>query len=133
MKQNWLAKNILSNVVIIITYLILVSENIPTIPALIVGYIASMTIINITFPVPEEIKNKVEAYWQQEDPSMMTVGLVILILSLINAIAIYFIWQWVITFGIDENSGLVWTILFYNAGCTLFDRHAMKVVEEELR
>lgn len=133
MKQNWLAKNILSNVVVIITYLILVSENIPTIPALIVGYIASMSIGNIAFPVPDDIKKKVEAHWQQEDPSMITVGLVILVLSIINATAIYFIWQWIITYGIDGNTGLVWTILFYNAGCTLFDRHAMKMVEEELR
>lgn len=132
MKQHWLAKNILSNVVVILTYLILGSENIPPIPSLIAGYIASMTIGNLVFPVPEDIKNKVEAHWQQEDPSTVTVGIVILILSLINAFAIYFTWQWLTGFDIDENTALVGTILFYNAGCTLFDRHAMKMLEEEL-
>lgn len=132
MKQNWLAKNILSNVVVIITYLILVSENIPTIPALIVGYIASMVSVILLFLSPMTLRKgrstlatrrSINDYcWSRH-----------LVLSIINATAICFIWQWIITYGIDGNTGLVWTILFYNAGCTLFDRHAMKMVEEELR
>jgi xanthosine utilization system XapX-like protein len=133
MKQNWLAKNIVTNIVVLVVFLLLGTENVPAIPSLVTGYLVSMVIGNQVFPLPDELKHKVEAHWQQEDPSMFTVGVVMLMLSTIHAVVVYVCWQWLVSADVDNNTAFVWIILIYNAVCTLVDRHAMKLVEEELR
>lgn len=131
MKQNWLVKNIVNNILVVFVYLFLQVTELSVVTSLFFAYLCAMTVNTFLFPIPKEIKDKIEKQHPGEK-HILALLIMVMIISLVNAFIVSYFWDIFVKIGIDESTGLITAILIYNAVCTLADKFMMKVVEEEL-